>query len=766
MAAGKETENSQNKNKQTNKRTTTIAQATQNAHYQYGSNTKNIKDSRAGKKTVHYKEDSSTNYAGITTNNSRQPVGGKGKQTQGKVQGGSLKDCVSATELDDILRGIIALPSDTFFRYRNGKLSRHALRRSLEKATRAKENCLVIVHVKYHWVLMQIQRVGDTKRIFVYDSGRSEVVEKHMARDCAAVGLPPPVFVACPQQIRNSNECGLFAACFAIALSNGWLIPPVTSTRMSLRQHVHLWPDAALFGRAALATLNEAHGGTQHDNDMFVEASVEAMEEALRTFREGDRIAATWRERPAPNGIEVDTHPVTHIGTVIAPWSDTLRGLQRVRWDRGQQRLTPPYNTPFPECHLPDPEIAYAIPLKISSKIKATTATDTAARAPCRTQDEGPVVVRTAATTAARVRACIDDETTRTTPTPPRIVDEPEDTPDDDDYDDDELAPLPDLWTAEAVQTPSFQCGGTRTPEPAAMKGSTLTKIILDETSTPALAKAGLTKQTRQGHRRFIRHLATLPITLHSAPLPTAIVEYINIERRQRRWQWSTTLTRMAAIQGALRLLPLYARHHHPIDLRNDPTWTQAMRTVRRETQCETAFQPRAASPSDIRLAVERESNLQTQCALIVAWITAARGGCTLQLRHENITIDGNQAIIQFRRGKSVIARGPYTVHTTIPPWAITTLTAFVTRRRRGLLFPKTTGEQLKLALRRVHPALEQRSIRRGSLQAMSRGGTSDEDLLLYSGHTNLRTLRRYLDWGRASGDLKRRMPQQAEKAL
>jgi hypothetical protein len=332
----------------------------------------------------------------------------------------------------------------------------------------------------------------------------------------------------------------------------------------------------------------------------------------------------------------------------------------------------------------------------------------------------------------------------------------------------DDMAPLPAMWTASDVPTSVFQCGGTTTPCLAALKGSHMKTVVLDDSKTPALARLGLVKTTRQGHKRILRELTTLPQHLQDAPLVTALIENINSRRREKRWQWSTTLTRMAATQGALRLLPLYSGHG-TIDLRDNPMWAQAMRTARRQTQCEVGYQPKAISAEDLKKCVSMEKTPAIRAALITAWATAARGGCTLQLRAANIELlAAGKMQVQFRHGKSVIARGPYTVHTTLPEWSIAEYTRWfrLQKTKNGLLFPNVTGEQLKLALRRVDKLYEQRSIRRGSLQAMSLGGCSDEDLLLYSGHTNLKTLRRYLDWGKKSGDLQRRMPQHAEVAL
>ena len=205
-----------------------------------------------------------------------------------------------------------------------------------------------------------------------------------------------------------------------------------------------------------------------------------------------------------------------------------------------------------------------------------------------------------------------------------------DDDDDDDDQDDanEDMAPLPHIWLATAVPTPAgFRCGEGTTPTLAAMKGQWLTTIALDDSHTPALAKAGVVKTTRQGHKRILRALAEIPQHLQNAPLVTAVLEHINDSRRTKRWQWSTTMTRMAATQGALRLLPLYTKDKATVDLRDDPTWLQAMRTARRMAQNEVGYQPKAITMADLRRAVELEPNRDLQGALIIAWMTArARG--------------------------------------------------------------------------------------------------------------------------------------------
>ena len=69
----------------------------------------------------------------------------------------------------------------------------------------------------------------------------------------------------------------------------------------------------------------------------------------------------------------------------------------------------------------------------------------------------------------------------------------------------------------------------------------------------------------------------------------------------------------------------------------------------------------------------------------------------------------------------------------------------------------KTAREDCKTkirdALRAVDPNLELRSIRRGALQHMASQNVSMEDLRIYSRHSSVAMLRRYLHWGRAPSE-------------
>ena len=140
---------------------------------------------------------------------------------------------------------------------------------------------------------------------------------------------------------------------------------------------------------------------------------------------------------------------------------------------------------------------------------------------------------------------------------------------------------------------------------------------------------------------------------------------------------------------------------------------------------------------------------------MLLTWLTCGRGGDVLLLKPKDAEEHATGLRVSFWRGKTVKTRGPYTVFTQMPPEEfLEDWKAHVQQATRNqFLFQGVKGEQIKIALRRVNPRLEQRSLRRGALQTLAATNISDEKLLHYSGHTNVTMLRRYLDFGKVSGE-------------
>lgn len=185
------------------------------------------------------------------------------------------------------------------------------------------------------------------------------------------------------------------------------------------------------------------------------------------------------------------------------------------------------------------------------------------------------------------------------------------------------------------------------------------------------------------------------------------------------------------------------------------------MRAAGIKAREELPKQPTPATWQEVTKVLDSEKSLPAFAAILLAWLTCARTGCVLQLSTEDVVINPNHTLsVRFRKGKSVRARGPYCVHTTvIPPRYRKRLIKWLAQRRHSLFTGAITGPDIKLALRRVNPQLEQRSLRRGALQQLATfPGITDATLMEFSGHTQVATLRRYLSWGTAAAHLRTTM--------
>jgi integrase len=234
------------------------------------------------------------------------------------------------------------------------------------------------------------------------------------------------------------------------------------------------------------------------------------------------------------------------------------------------------------------------------------------------------------------------------------------------------------------------------------------------------------------------------------ADLPRFLVLVFSMLKEERKWKWSTMVTKMASVQGALALLPLYSRNLPPILLKHSPEWVQAMKGAGKKATQEIAKQAKPATWANIQEAMRKEKSEKVKYAMLIAWLTCARVGCVLQLRREDVRETEQGLAVQFRRGKSVLVRKTaYTVHTAkIPEEYRLPFQAFLCKQK-GFIFFHVKGHQVKTSLRRADTMLEQRSIRRGALQTLAKvGKMSLESMLAFSGHTNVKMLQRYLDFG------------------
>ena len=301
---------------------------------------------------------------------------------------------------------------------------------------------------------------------------------------------------------------------------------------------------------------------------------------------------------------------------------------------------------------------------------------------------------------------------------------------------------------------------------PGLVRGVLLAHLRLrPEETVPGVVESALSAAVRQRHRRALQeaiaYLAVNPAWA-SAPLEALLIRLLSHKASTRGWQPQTTFREACNLCGALSNLPLYSDVPHPVQLRNSAEWRAALTSWQLASQQHQPTNQAAVSRENVLAAMEQAPHEETAMTLLLMWLTAARPGCVLQLRARDLELQSDGALaVHFNAGKGVLFRGPYTVHTAVPPQLRRPFAAYLRQQQMagGLFHPAT--EELPLcqrhaallsAIRASDAELNLRAMRRGALQTMALAGESAATLMQFSGHTNERTLKRYLDWGRLFG--------------
>lgn len=276
-------------------------------------------------------------------------------------------------------------------------------------------------------------------------------------------------------------------------------------------------------------------------------------------------------------------------------------------------------------------------------------------------------------------------------------------------------------------------------------------------TDIPEAAREALAKDTRRQHLMYLRMLAK---ELNpDQPLDRALVSALQRLAEERKWKQSTQMKAAAAVQGAFKILPLYFRNTASILLKDFPVWRMSLVTFGHRAKQELPNQPKPATWDQVSKAIEECKNDAQAMALLIGWLTASRLGCIRQLSKGDVKWSAQHTLVRFTKGKGARIRGPYTVHAQPIPDQFRARWKDYADSRHTALFPRhVTGKSLKDALRRIDPSLEQRSIRRGALQAMALCDVDEETLMRYSGHTQVSTLRRYLNWNAVNSKVQKEM--------
>jgi hypothetical protein len=254
---------------------------------------------------------------------------------------------------------------------------------------------------------------------------------------------------------------------------------------------------------------------------------------------------------------------------------------------------------------------------------------------------------------------------------------------------------------------------------------------------------------------------------VQSAQTESALVQQLEETRRTREWKYSTTLTMIGALHGAVTN-PYIGREWADAARRLRPLvkslkMKHLEKCLRRSALEEETKFPRALEIREVSTLLHRadtipDVTLRTplKALIVIAWAFAARIGDALQLRTWRVRLNRQVIVITWMHGKSALmSTQAFTVASFIGAHARVIEELLRIRQGHDRLFPEPVKlrKHLITVLAKSAPKggkkLELRSFRRGALQQMAKNGVELNTLRLFSRHRDERTLLRYLDWGR-----------------
>ena len=258
--------------------------------------------------------------------------------------------------------------------------------------------------------------------------------------------------------------------------------------------------------------------------------------------------------------------------------------------------------------------------------------------------------------------------------------------------------------------------------------------------------------KTEADHMEALRWLQQGPTWTDEGRM---VIEVITEKADERGWAPTTQGTQLGKMIGAMRRAPLYGTSKlKTMDVRHNPYVKEALTALSKKIALFQMKVPEAVTLDQVKQLMKSERMAgKTKQLLMLCWLTSARPPCVLKLERENILAireeDGGCYLdIKFVKHKTAATRGPYEVSVWVPPeWR-----HLVDFPNTGPLFAaeekglKRLQDLLLLALQTF--GLDTRALRRGTLQHMSRlPGVDDKTLMQFSGHTNIKTLLRYLNY-------------------
>jgi hypothetical protein len=326
-------------------------------------------------------------------------------------------------------------------------------------------------------------------------------------------------------------------------------------------------------------------------------------------------------------------------------------------------------------------------------------------------------------------------------PDPPPGSDVPVDAP-----------PLPACFPAQGH--------GTALRPVTMMLGNELAGISMRTLSPGSTYETALNKSTRRGHRRMIRTIAQIPVTHPEfAEMPLTHALMAMLEERHANHAASTLERSMGTAYGALKRLSAYTNSGGEIRLGFCPYWQDCMTSVKSRGRG-TARVPLAMTQQQFHQLMTTEPSEEIRTLVLLTWASAGRGGdvTTLQTKQTRLSAEGF-LWLNYTHGKGQkLMQQSHNINLALSPTYLPTFAAWRAQRLAAApanpwLFSDPANETARrslmrrvlVALRRIQPHLEQKSLRHGATQAVSLAGGSTLEIQQFTFHAREATTNMYL---------------------
>lgn len=305
------------------------------------------------------------------------------------------------------------------------------------------------------------------------------------------------------------------------------------------------------------------------------------------------------------------------------------------------------------------------------------------------------------------------------------------------------------------VQTPmGFHTGEERLRfAPITLEASFILTLTPTMPEHP-IVRGGLTVGTRRAHLRtiaFLQGLIRQDPLLGKLKLPMFIVVATS-KLGKNKWAASTSLKFLVQAMSFFIRLDQYT-DFQPIDLRQSKLLSDAVKCYRKQANQDLRKPRPYTTRAQVKSMLQSIKDSDLRCLLIITWATAARPSNTLTLHKANIRLT-ESPVIYWTHAKTSILRGPYSTPVHLGPH-LEEVRNWLATKPSGPLFPSAQTDSgmakvlktLRSFLKLQDPTQDMRSLRRGSLIWLAQNGMEDRELMVMSGHTQVSTLRRYLQW-------------------